>query len=269
MTQGLLDRRIVNTRAPHQAAALDELLRAHGATPLDYPCIEIVAPDDHAPIDAALRELSRGQYAWLVLTSANTVLAVARRLEALSLRLDGTLFRTAAIGPATRDAAWEILRIETMVVPEKFVAESLGETIPVREGERVLLPESEIARPVLAGMLRERGTEVTVVAAYRTERGHGGDDTVPGMIAQGLVDAVTFTSASTVTHFLERIGREGGHVARALEVCAACIGPVTAEVARKSGFTSVVVPEEYTLAGMTDALEDYFSEEPSGGEERS
>jgi uroporphyrinogen-III synthase len=268
MTRGLLDRRIVNTRAAHQAAALDEILRAHGAVPLDYPCIEIAPPADHAPLDGSLRDLAAGRYAWLVLTSVNTVIAVSRRLDVLGMRLGGRAFQTAAIGPATRDAAREHLGLETRVVPEKFVAESLGEALPVQPGERVLLPESEIARPVLAGILRERGAEVTVVTAYRTSRGSGGDN-VPGLIAQGMIDAVTFTSSSTVTNFLERIGREGGPVARALEVCAACIGPVTADIARQSGFTSVVVAEEYTLSGMTEALEDHFCTEPSTGEDRS
>lgn len=268
MTQGLVDRRVVNTRAPHQAAALDEVLRAHGAVPLEYPCIEIVALEDNVEFDAALRELAGGDYAWLVLTSVNTVLAVARRLDALHLSLAGASFRTAAIGPATRDAARDQLGIETLVVPEKFVAESLGETLPVRRGERVLLPESEIARPTLANMLRARGAFVTVVMAYRTAQGHGGDD-VPRLLAQGSIDAVTFTSASTVVNFLERVGREGGSVPHALGVCAACIGPITADVARKHGFTNIVVPDEYTLAGMTEALEGFFCNEFFTGEDPS
>ena len=69
---------------------------------------------------------------------------------------------------------------------------------------------------------------------------------------------MTFTSASTVVNFLERVGREGGSVQHALGLCAACIGPVTADVARKHGFTNIVVPDEYTLAGMTEALEGFF-----------
>ena len=52
-------------------------------------------------------------------------------------------------------------------------------------------------------------------------------------------------------------------------MCAACIGPVTADAARRYGFTNVVVPEEYTLSGMTEALEGFFCNEFSGGDDRS
>ena len=268
MTTGLVDRRVINTRAPHQAAALDQILRAHGAVPLDYPCIEIVPADDNADFDAALRGLAAGRFAWLVLTSANTVLALARRLEALHMTLSGAVFRTAAIGPSTRDAARGQLEIDALVVPEKFLAEALGEALPVQSGDAVLLPESAIARPLLADMLRERGAVVTVIAAYHTARGSGGVD-VPKLLAKNAVDAVTFTSTSTVTNFMERISREGGSVTRALGLCAACIGPVTADAARRYGFTNILVPEEYTLSGMTETLEGFFCNESITGEDRS
>jgi uroporphyrinogen-III synthase len=268
MTHALLNRRVVNTRAPHQAAALDDVLRARGAVPLDYPCIEIVPVADHGDFDAALEGLVAGDFEWLALTSPNTVYAVARRLDALKLSLGGTPLRAAAIGPATRDAARELLGLTTLVIPEKFIAEALGASLPVQRGDRVLLPESAIARPTLADTLRARGAHVTVVDAYRTVRGSGGVD-VPRLLARGAVDAITFTSASTVTNFVERIAEEGGDVARALSVCAACIGPVTAEAARLGGFKNVVVPSHYTLAGLAEAMESYFNRAPSSREDRS
>jgi len=263
---GLNQRRVVNTRALHQAAALDELLRAHGAEPVSYPCIDILASDS-AAFNSALRNLKAGRYQWLALTSTNAVLAVARRLAALRLSLDGGKFGAAAIGPATRDAAREHLGITTVVVPEEFVAESLGAALPVRAGERVLLPESDLARPVLAEMLRQRGAEVTVVSAYYTVCGKGGDD-VPRQIAEGTVDAIAFTSPSTVTHFLERVLNEEGPTARALDICAACIGRVTADAARKHGFTQVIEASEYTLPGLVETMNEFFSDHVAR-EERS
>jgi uroporphyrinogen-III synthase len=255
-----MHRRVVNTRAPHQAAALDELLRSHGAVPLAYPCIDILPVDDDPVFDAALRHLVAGHYHWLVLTSPNTVMAVAGRLDALNLNLAGAPFQSAAIGPATLAAAHHQLGITTLLVPEQFVAESLGASLPVRAGERVLLPESDLARPVLAAMLRERGAEVMVVAAYRTVCGTGGVD-MPHLLADGQVDALAFTSPSTVTNFIERVRRERGSLERALGVCAACIGPVTAEAARNHGFTNVLMPAEYTLAGLTETMEEFFCDQ--------
>ena len=262
MKHGLENRRIVNTRAEHQAAVLDDLLHARGAVTLEYPCLEIVPVDDASAFDAALRDLIAGRYHWLTLTSANTVFALARRLESAGLKLTGASFRSAAIGPATREAARRWLGLESMVVSEEFVAESMADAIPIRSGERVLLPESTIARTTLADMLRARGADVTVVPVYRTECGHGGED-VPGLLAQGKIDALTFTSTSTVTNFLERLAREGGRLDDLRGVCAACIGPVTADAARRGGFVNVLMPSEYTLTALAAAMDNYFCNQPS------
>jgi len=268
MTEGLSHRQVVNTRALHQAAALDEILRAHGAVPVSYPCIEIVPVEDSREFDTALADLAKGRFEWLALTSANTVLAVSRRLEALGITLVQGAFRAATIGPATREAALQHLGITSVALPEKYVAESLAESLPVQAGERVLVPESAIARPALVEILRSRGADVTVVAAYRTVCGSGGAD-VPRLVASHGVDAVTFTSTSTVTHFVERIRHEGGDLEQALQLCAACIGPITADAAREAGFKNVVVPSEYTLAGMTGVMDDFFRNRLVTGEDRS
>lgn len=268
MTDGLSHRHVVNTRAQHQAAALDDLLRARGAVPVSYPCIAIVPADDDQDFDQALADLVQGHYQWLTLTSTNTVVAVEQRLHALGLKLPHGVFRSAAIGPATREAARHHLNVATLTLPGKYVAESLAESLPVQPGERVLVPESEIARPALADILRSRGAEVTVVTAYRTVCGSGGAD-VPRLIAGHRVDAITFTSTSTVHNFVERIGHEGGDFEATRELCAACIGPITADAAREAGFNHVVVPSEYTLDKMTDAMDDFFRHRLVTGEDRS
>ena len=54
--------KIVSTRAPDQAEELDRLLRARGATPLDYPCIDIAPPPDPSALDAALRAAAGGWF---------------------------------------------------------------------------------------------------------------------------------------------------------------------------------------------------------------
>jgi uroporphyrinogen-III synthase len=262
-----LNRRVVNTRAAHQADAFDAILRARGAVPLHYPCIEIAPAENPAVLDASLRHLAAGCYEWLALTSANTVVAIAHRLEAADIALKGAPFRCAAVGPATAEAARDQLGLECAVVPEEFVAESLGESIPVLPGERVLLPESAIARPALARILTARGARVTVVPAYRTVCGQGGEN-IADLLAEKRIDALTFTSTSTVTNFLERLEREGGRREDLSGVCVACIGPRTAEAAREGGLASLVVPTVYTLEGLADALDRHFSSNPSTREDR-
>jgi uroporphyrinogen-III synthase len=258
MNGALADRRIVNTRAVHQAGALDNLLRARGAVPLSYPCIAITPPHDPTALDSALSELADGGFDWLVLTSPNTVSALAQRLSAGGLALAGAAFQTAALGPATAAAAQAQLGLSVMGLPVEYTAEALAHSLPITPGARVLLPGSALARPALAEVLTTRGAAVRVVTAYQTVCGSGGID-MGELLAQRQIDALTFTSSSTVTCFLERLRREGIHPDHALSVYAVCIGPQTAATARDCGFTAVHIPSENTLEGLVERLSLHFS----------
>lgn len=264
MTGALSGKRIVNTRASRQASALDDLLRARGALPLDYPCIVVIPPDDTTELDRALRVLHDGAYDWLVLTSANTVFALAERLGVLGLSLTTATFRTGVIGPATAQAAREQLGLLDAGMPETYVAEALADSLPIQPGARVLLPESAIARPTLADRLTALGAAVTTVAAYQTVCGRGGAN-LPELLAQKQVDAVTFTSSSTVTCFVERLAQEGGQPEAAFNLRAACIGTKTAVTARENGFRLICTAKESTLESLVDVLEACF-EHPTVGE---
>lgn len=266
MTGALNGKTIVNTRAVHQAGALNSLLRAQGAVPLDYPCIAIAPPENSAQLDASLAELINGHFDWLVLTSVNTVFAIAQRLKALELTLAGAAFRSAAVGPATAEAARVHLDIQDIDLPAEYIAESLADHLLVETGTRVLLPESAIARPTLAKLLAARGAAVSVVDAYHTVCGHGGVN-VPQLLKQQQIDALTFTSSSTVTCFLERLDREGGQREDALALCAGCIGPKTTATARRCGFDVLTVPTEHTLNGLLYALDEYFCQQTKTSEQ--
>ncbi len=251
--------RIVNTRAAHQALALTRLLEAAGATVVHYPAIRIEPVPDIHRLDRALEEAAAGKYAWLVVTSANTVHILAQRLAAQGLTgqdLAHHSLRVAAVGPAT---ARELQRLglQVDVLPQEHVAESLVQALEVRPGERVLLPQSAIARPVLAEGLRAMGAEVTALPVYRTLLGHGGDP-LPEYLWEGSVDAVTFTSASTVHSFLQRLKRENGSPGMLVDVVVACIGPVTAEAAHRHDLPVRVVARDHTLDGLVQALIAYY-----------
>lgn len=256
----LTGKRVVVTRASHQAAALCILLRGYGVQPLEYPCIEVIPPEGVTPLDQALVDAVNGAFDWLVLTSANTVQALARRLNLLGVdvaALQG--IRAAAIGPATASAAKKHLGLDVTVVPDEYVAEALAEALQPEPGIRILLPRAEIARLVLVDRLAGAGAEVTVVTAYRTIAGTGGVD-LPALLAAGQVDAVTLTSSSTARYFVQRLLAEGGSLQGMEGVCVACIGPITAATAREIGLDVQVVAELYTLQGLVEALEVYYSD---------
>lgn len=247
-------KRIVVTRAAHQAAELADLLRAGGAEALLYPCIAIAPPEEPSLLDAAMRTAAEGAFDWLVLTSANTVEALRLRCEALGLSLRG--IRTAAVGPVTAEAARESLGADVQLVPEEYIAEALTTALTLAPGTRIFLPQADIARSTLHDGLAAAGAEVTALVAYRTVMGQG------GVAANALLkaDALTFTSASSVANCTARVRAEGGDMQALRVIPAFCIGPQTAAAAREAGFRTVITAQVYTLAGMIESIAGYFAE---------
>ena len=244
---------ILNTRAIHQADPLNELLRGAGAIPVNYPCIEISPPNDTARLDQALHDLLSGQFEWLVLTSANTVLALAERLTQMGRTLADAPFRIAVIGTATAQATYiHLQRVADVCAPEQ-VAESLAQVVPIERGMRVLLPESALARPTLADQLLAKGAHVHVVTSYRTLCTQG--ESLPAI----PLDAITFTSSSTVTCFMERIQAQDGQVPNVFGIIVASIGQKTTITARECGFKYILTAQESSLLGLIEALNCHFS----------
>src|SRR5580704_16585469 len=120
-------KRVLVTRAAHQASKLSDGLRALGAEPVEVPVLEIRPPENFAPLDTALRNLA--QYDWLVFTSANEVRSVAVRAKEQGITLTPSkLQRVAAVGTATA-AAIKRIGLSVNIIPESYVAESLVEAL--------------------------------------------------------------------------------------------------------------------------------------------
>jgi uroporphyrinogen III methyltransferase/synthase len=261
-TRPLFGRRILVTRAREQAADLIALLRDRGAETIGVPTIRIVPPEDGAPLDAACDTAER--YDWIVFTSVNGVEHFMRRfLERRDIR-DLKDVRLCTVGPATA-AALAQYGVRVDLTPAEHRAEGLVEAFAAfgkMYGMRVLLPRAEMARELVGEELRAMGAEVMDVEVYRTlPAGEGSGPDVYGMLLDGRIDAVTFTSASTVRNFVRLLGEEQApDLLRSTVV--ATIGPVTAEAARQLGIEPAIVPSEYTVAALVDALTDYFVEHP-------
>jgi uroporphyrinogen-III synthase len=252
MTQSsLAGKRIVITRPPHKAEAFAVRLRDLGAVPILIPTIEIRPPRNPAPLDDALRRLAT--FDWLVITSANAVTHIWRRLDALELdaaQIDWP--RIAAIGPITAKALRKRGR-EIELIPEEHVAESLFDALAERvdlSGARILLPQGNLARSFLAEALNDAGTDVRAVIAYETVR----PEIEPAALAAPF-DAITFTSSSTVENFVSCFDDPHVIIGDAL---VACIGPITADTARDLGLPVQVIADPHTIDGLIAALSDTF-----------
>ena len=259
--RALFGRRILVTRARHQAGRLSAALAALGAEPVEVPVIEIADPPDLAPFRQALERLP--VYDWIVLTSENGVERFVNGLIAAGRDLrDLHRARLAAIGPATaRALAARHLRAD--LVPEEFVAEGLIDAFgPLGiEGQRILLPRAAGARAILPEALRARGAQVDEVETYRSRMPVDAIERARNAIEAGALDAVTFTSSSTVDHLLDVLAATGSDAASdwLQQARIACIGPITAATARRRGLQVDVVAEPYTIEGLVAALKGLFA----------
>lgn len=254
----LAGKRIVITRASHQSVEFQHLLADKGAVPLLYPCIDIAPPQNSSLFDDALRDAANGVFDWLVFTSTNTVQAVARRLTTLGVYLPA--LRTAAVGPATAAAIHRLLEMEVSVIPDTYSAEGLANILQLTPGTHILLSQSALADDLLAQSFISAGAKVVSIEAYQTIIGSGGVD-LPKLLKSHSIDAITFTSPSTVRNLLKRFEMEDGTASLLKDICIACIGMKTADTARDNGFFVSVMPDEHTIPGLVTALEYYFESE--------
>jgi uroporphyrinogen-III synthase/uroporphyrinogen III methyltransferase/synthase len=226
-----------------------------GAEAVEVPVLEIRAPESFDPLDAALRDL--GRYDWLVLTSGNTVKALADRAVELGfgiVQLAG--MKVAAVGEATAAAARMAGFILT-IVPESYVAESLIEELTGQvAGRRILLARAAAARDVIPDALRAAGAVVDVVEAYRNVLPDAAAQQLRGALSEGI-DAVTFTSSSSVTHLAEA-ARAAGMAWPFAGVPAVSIGPITSQTLRDQGWEPAAEAKVSDIPGLVEAVVSLF-----------
>ncbi|VAX32488.1 Uroporphyrinogen-III methyltransferase / Uroporphyrinogen-III synthase [hydrothermal vent metagenome] len=254
----LFGKTVVITRAENQGDSMIQQLQEKGAEPVSFPVIQTVPPDDWSPLDRALACLS--EYHGLIFTSVDGVKFFMRRLKetAQDIReLKGVRIYT--IGPKTEKAVRDF-GMQVDCVPENFVAESLIESLGREnvQGKRFLIPRALVAREILPDQLRAMGAEVDVVPAYQTVPPTRKNEVLAQRLQEGTVDVITFTSSSTVTNFLEQTGAE---LRPHLEgITFACIGPITADTAKKNGLKVAIIPKEFTVDALVTAIENHYAD---------
>ncbi|MEK7850428.1 MAG: uroporphyrinogen-III synthase, partial [Deltaproteobacteria bacterium] len=254
-TRPLFGKRVVVTRAREQASDFVEILERQGACVVEFPTIEIVPPASWDAIDGALERLEA--YDWALFTSVNGVKYFIERLKAKGKDVrDLKGIKLCAIGPKTASEI-EALGLRLDFVPKEFRAEGIIEGLGDVKGMRILLPRAEVAREILPDELTRMGATVDVVTAYRTMRPEGKTAEIKDLFREGKIDIVTFTSSSTVTNFLQMFEeREGADLLHDVKV--ASIGPITAETAKKHGIETKIMPKNYTIPALAEAILDHY-----------
>ncbi|MDD4873745.1 MAG: uroporphyrinogen-III C-methyltransferase, partial [Dehalococcoidales bacterium] len=246
----LFGKRILVTRARHQASKLSRLLAKSGAIPIELPAIEIQPAADFSELDSAISNLE--QYHWIIFTSLNGVEAFWQRLRNLKKdsRALGKLV-VGAIGPATAQALAD-KGISPDFMPEVYTAEGIIAGLKSYDitGKKILLSRADIADRELVDGLCHLGVDVEEVAAYHTAPATEAIEKARQAIISGEIDVITFTSSSTVSNLVAAFG---GETMPIKNIKVACIGPKTAETAVNAGLNVDILAAEQTIPGLFSA----------------
>ncbi len=195
--------------------------------------IECVPVDDYSAADIVLKDIA--SFDWVVFTSVNAARYLFQRLTAMGM--DSRAFgpaRIAAIGRSTAARLGEFGIVPDMV---SDVESSLGLVEEFRgmdmAGQKVLLPQPQVASSELELGLDEMGALCTKTVVYKTI------DCVPDPVDFDFIDIVLFTSGSTVRAFVKHFGKVPANV-RCL-----CLGRPTQRTAAEYGITAEIAPTEH------------------------
>ncbi len=243
---GLGGRRILITRAAHQAAESAAYVQRAGGVPVCVPCIEV-----HWQPEAVRAALARAPaHATVLITSANAAEALAR---AKLSREELARFSFTAVGARTQ-AALAALDISARA-PEGAHAQEAVWAMWQREGmpRHVVFLRAQEGRDWILAQLRAAGVSVELVPAYAVRPRTAARSELQAAFARG-VDAATFASRRTAEAFVAVAG-EAQARAWLASIPVVAISARAATPLAMLGLEVLVAPEPASFERMIDELQ--------------
>ena len=195
---------VVVTRPARQAGAFAQKLAALGATPIAWPAIVILPPDDPAPLARVHAALDRYDLAFFI--SAN-----AAEYGAPPAGRWPPALRAYAPGPGTSEALAGVGVPDARIPTTTFDSDgllALPELADVR-GKRVIVFRGSGGREQLAQTLARRGATVESVDCYRRAAPAGDARGLVELLREGRAHALTLTSSEGADNLMRAAGDEG------------------------------------------------------------
>lgn len=279
----LRNRTALLLRSVARAVPTAHVLDARGAHSVICQLIDFALPANTTELDAGLRRLLAGEYDWCVLTSVNTLVALSARATALGLELRfPAQTRVAVVGEATARAVEALgARVDFMPATDHSARGMLAGWEALRAGPAsVFAPQADIASSTLRDGFAAHGWAADIVIAYNTVTAPAdptralypgvGRPEASGSITElpesarllsvaelesalPGIDAIMFSSPSTVDTFLRVLPGVPGLLSRGQELIA--IGDSTAARMREHGLTPTGIATLPTPQGLADAWE--------------
>ncbi len=252
----LQGKRIVVTRAAHQATALIEAIVRLGGEPLRCPVIRTIPVRTPATAQVIERISSHVHtYDFLLLTSENACVHFMENCTHYGVDLTAwRRLRVATVGPKTADiirqAGWDV-----SVVPEKtFSGAGLAQALVTMFPSplRCIVPRAHVAQTTWMDTLRLAGHHLCEWVVYETVA----DPTAVACITDALdtntIDAITFTSPSTALRLYDHL--TVAQRQRVATIPLVCIGETTASAVRTLGWDVYAVAPEATIESLVQTL---------------
>lgn len=248
--KSLNGKKIIITRASHQMSDLTLKLKTQGAEVFQIPVIKILDNNDNSKIGESLTNLKA--YSWVVFTSVNGVNSFFENLKKYKIDIR-SLNKVAAIGDATKKAL-EDKGIFVDFMPENYTTEYLASGLVelLNNGDKVLLPRSNIADKAIINILESKGIICCDLAIYKTCLDNRFKNRLLDILNENKIDYITFSSSSTVDNFITLLGIENKKLLDNIKLV--CIGEITALCAAKYELKNIMISKLHNIDGIVNTI---------------
>lgn len=244
---------VTKTRADAGKSLID--LTEHGAEIIYFPTIRIISKIDS---DDVKEKLSKSyEYDYVIFTSGNAAEVFSKAVE--KYKLDLAHCKVAAVGSATADKCRE-LGFYIHIVPQEFSAKGLIKKFSEFDltNKKILIPCSSLSREDLRLGLIELGADVVSLNIYDVIENN------PDKLSNELEkistckpDIFIFTSPSSFENFLKLLCVKD--IVTFFDRKIICvIGTTTEKAIREHNVVVNIVPEIFSLEGVSSAILRYF-----------
>lgn len=251
----LKGRKILVTRASGQAASFTRCIEQKSGISIEIPLLYFTS----VPSEENRRVLERlHTFNWLLFTSSNGVhffMELCERYHIPKHAFKDKQIATVGMKTAKALADYDL---SPHFMPDTYTGEALGAAFLQEKGSGpVLVVQGNLARQKVVEIIQPY-YDVETAIMYETRVNVKMEEALNKAIQNNQLDALTFTSPSTVQAFTQLLKPSlFEHVRSTLCMC---IGSTTEKEAEQAGFTRRCVPEHQTVEGMCEALERYFHE---------
>lgn len=251
---------LVITRTVEQSKESSEVFIKLGAKVIIFPTLDIVPPSNWNYFDKIIHE--REKINFIIFTSAHSVKMFAKRCEDLNVNFDFTSVKVVAVGSKTA-LICKNLGIPVHIIPKKFSSEGVVDELSSfkLKGKNIFIPRSAIGREELPAGLEELGASLLTAPVYNVSLpSEAAISRHQKKLEKGRPDLFIFTSPSTFKNFLEiQKIKEPVEYFKGYDVAA--IGPATKSAIENRDVKVNILPEEFTIEGLANAIIQYYKKE--------